>query len=87
MRDWPEIKTGDVVEHVMNTNVFGVVLGFMGTLVAIRAAPSLNILWFHEWELMPVEPDGYEHDAEEQDNVIDFTKARDLRTAKAKGAA
>jgi len=86
------IREGDVVEHRMNTNVFGIVIGYSGSLVSIRVSPSLTTLHFHEWELRKVEGDEYDggETAEAQpinDNVIDFTKAVDLRKAKAKGAA
>lgn len=74
------IHIGDVVEHRMNTNVFGVVIGHMGSLVGIRISPSLAVLWFHEWELRHTEDDGYdEPPAADQDNVIDFTRAKELR--------
>lgn len=79
---------GDVVEHRMNTNVFGVVVGFQGSLVGVRVSPSLAVLWFHEFELQPEGIDDYEPDEPQQaDNVIDFTRAVDLRRAKTKGAA
>ena len=79
------IELGDVVEHRMNTNVFGIVIGFSGSLVQIRVSPSLAIMSFHEWELELVENDELPPPptkAEEQpSNVIavDFTKPRDLR--------
>lgn len=82
---------GDVVEHRMNTNVFGVIIGFAGSLVGLRVSPSLAVLWFHEWELRPMEDDGEPVEGAvvdaAADNVIDFTRARDLRTAKTKGVA
>jgi hypothetical protein len=87
------ISEGDVVEHIMNTDVFGVVIGFMGSLTAVRVSPSLATMWFQSFELRPVQDDGYngddggKEDVPESENVIDFTKARDLRTAKTKGAA
>lgn len=87
------IGIGDVVEHKMNTNVFGIVIGFAGSVVYLRVSPSLAVLAFHEWELRLLEDDEYpEPPAQEaeggaQDNVIDFTKAVDLRQAKTKGAA
>lgn len=84
-------QEGDVVEHIMNTNVFGVVIGFMGSLVGIRTSPDLNLLWFHSWELRLVEDEEYHGDGgaeAESDNVIDFTKARELRrNTKTKGVA
>lgn len=86
------IGVGDVVEHIMNTNVFGVVLGFMGSLVGIRVSPSLAIMWFHEWELRHLDGDEYDEPTGEAvpvaDNVIDFTRARELRgNTPTKGAA
>lgn len=77
------LNCGDVVEHRMNTDQFGVVIGFMGSLVGIRLSPSLAVAWFHEWELRLVEDEGYEEPDEPSgavaDNVIDFTRARELR--------
>lgn len=74
---------GDVVEHKMNTKVFGIVIGFMGSLVGIRVSPSLNVLWFHEWELRLAENEEYEPPVGDEEpgdsNVVDFTKARELR--------
>ena len=88
---------GDVVQHKMNTNVFGIVVGFQGSLVGVRVSPSLATLWFHEFEMQPLEDEG-EADPQEPEeapadniadsgNVIDFTRAVDLRRAKMKGAA
>lgn len=83
------IGIGDVVEHRMNTNVFGIVIGFAGSLVYVRASPSLATLAFHEWELRLLDDDGEPEpdDPAEADNVINFTKAVDLLKAKTKGAA
>lgn len=87
------IAMGDVVEHRMNTDVFGVVVGFMGSLVGVRVSPSLAVLWFHEFELQAVEDDEVDPGAKEaapaagSADIIDFTKAADLRRAKARGAA
>lgn len=74
------IELGDVVEHKMNTNVFGIVIGFSGSLILIRVSPSLEVLQFHEWELDLVEDaDLPPAQAEDDDtNVIrgvDFTKS------------
>lgn len=78
----PDINIADVVEHIMNTNVFGVVIGFQGSLVGIRVSPSLATLWFHEWELRhmnddgePV-PDGGQEEVEPEDNVINLATVR-----------
>lgn len=89
-RDCDCIRIGDVVEHKMNTNVFGIVIGFAGSLVYVRASPSLATLAFHEWELRLMDDDGEPEPDEpaEQDNVIDFTRAKELRAnTKTKGAA
>jgi hypothetical protein len=86
-------QEGDVVEHIMNTDVFGVVIGFMGSLVGLRVSPSLNVLWFHSWELRMVEDDEYHGDGGKEDvpdNVIpvDFTKRSKIdKNTKTKGAA
>ncbi|MBB5664786.1 hypothetical protein GGE68_002983 [Rhizobium leguminosarum] len=88
------IEIGDVVEHRMNTNVFGIVIGFMGSIVIIRVSPTLDVLQFHEWELQAVDddeippPDAAAISGAEDDNVIDFTKERKLRkTTTTRGAA
>lgn len=84
------IGIGDVVEHKMNTNVFGIVIGFAGSVVYLRASPSLATLAFHEWELRPVDDDGEPEPDEpaEADNVVDFTRAKELRAnTKTRGAA
>jgi hypothetical protein len=79
------IEIGDVVEHKMNTSVFGIVIGFMGSIVIIRVSPTLDVLQFHEWELQVVDDDEIPppQSAEQPvpDNVIqvDFTKKRRLR--------
>ncbi|PDS97556.1 hypothetical protein CO659_12915 [Rhizobium sp. S9] len=79
------IEIGDVVEHKMNTNVFGIVIGFMGSIVIIRVSPTLDVLQFHEWELQVVDDDEIPppQSAEQPvpDNVVqvDFTKKRRLR--------
>lgn len=80
---------GDVVEHRMNTNVFGVIIGFEGTLVSVRLSPSLAIVKFHEFELQTLGDDEYVPPVEDEgDNVVDFTKERALRAdTKTEGAA
>lgn len=77
------IGIGDVVEHKMNTNVFGIVIGFAGSIVYLRLSPSLQVASFHEWELQLLDDDGEPLDSKEvevADNVIqvDFTKARKM---------
>lgn len=89
----PLIREGAVVEHRMNTDVFGVVIGFMGSLVGVRVSPSLAVMWFHEFELRAVEDDEFDGGAKEEppvaaDNIIDFTRSRELRAnTKTRGAA
>ena len=91
--DDDNLNMGDVAEHKMNTDVFGIVVGFMGSFVGLRVSPSLDVLWFHEFELRPLEDDEYTPPAKEApvartDNVIAFTKAQKLRAnSKTKGAA
>lgn len=87
------IGIGDVVEHKMNTNVFGIVIGFAGSVVYLRLSPSLQVASFHEWELRLMEDDGEPLDDKEvpvpvADNVVDFTKAKALRAnTKTRGVA
>lgn len=82
---------GDVVEHKMNTSIYGIIIGFSGSLITIRAAPHLATLTFQEFELQ--HRDDFEDeppavDEDEPDNVINFTKAAALRAnTKTKGAA
>jgi hypothetical protein len=91
------IEIGDVVEHKMNTNVFGIVIGFSGSLILIRVSPSLEVLQFHEWELDVVDDDDVPpNEAAEADDLpgtgnvvrVDFTKGALLRRdSKTEGAA
>jgi len=83
---------GDVVEHKMNTSIFGIIIAFSGSLVTIRTAPHLATLTFHEFELQHRDDFGPLAADEEPDgeNVIkvDFTKGRELRKdTKTEGAA
>ncbi|MFC5584477.1 hypothetical protein ACFPOD_05095 [Nitratireductor kimnyeongensis] len=79
---------GCLVRHVMNPAIVGVVIGYEGSLVLVRLA-SMQVIKLHEYELTAAGDDGEGEPAlvDEDDNVIDFTKARDLRTAKTRGAA
>ena len=89
------IGIGDVVEHKMNTSVFGIVIGIAGSLIYIRTSPTLAVLSFHEWELQLAEDEELPPPTtkkappeKDDDNVIDFTKERQLRkTTKTRGAA
>ncbi|MEZ2132516.1 MULTISPECIES: hypothetical protein [unclassified Sinorhizobium] len=89
------ISMGDIVEHKMNTDVLGIVIGIAGSLIYIRTSPSLATLAFHEWELRIAEKETPPSDSAETpipqaDNVIqvDFTKKRPLnKNTKTEGAA
>lgn len=83
---------GDWVQHKANTNVFGVVIGFEGSLIAVRLSPSLAVAEFHEFELEELEDVADDPEPEEApeggDNIINFTEARALRAGtKTRGAA
>lgn len=78
------IDVGDVVEHIMNTNVFGVVLGFQGSLVQIRVAPSLATMQFHEWELRLLDDDDEYHEPDEGAEVPAGSSVVPFLTAKTK---
>ncbi|MBY5553766.1 hypothetical protein J0664_05855 [Rhizobium leguminosarum] len=89
------IGTGDIVQHKMNANVFGVVIGFMGTIVIIRVAPTLEVLQFHEWELdlvddddVPTPPTAAKQPVDDNVIEVDFTKRQIMtRKTKTEGAA
>lgn len=85
------ICIGDVVEHKMNTSVFGIVIGIAGSLIYIRTSPTLTVLFFHEWELRAIDDDDTPPGQQETpggENVVDFTKERALRRdTKTEGAA
>lgn len=88
-RDCDCIGIGDVVEHKMNTNVFGIVIGFAGSVVYLRVSPSLATLAFHEWELRLMDDDGEPEpdEPEENDNVVPFPGVKLTKNTKTKGAA
>jgi hypothetical protein len=87
-------EEGDWVECKLNTNLFGIVLSQSdwGRYYNVQLAGSLEVRLFH-WATIRHCDELDEGDGggkvvpEEESNVIDFTKARDLRTAKTKGAA
>ncbi len=89
------IGIGDVVEHKMNANVFGIVIGFMGSIILIRVSPSLEVLQFHEWELdlvddddLPTPPVAAKQPVDDNVIQVDFTKRRTMtRKTKTEGAA
>lgn len=84
---------GDFVVHRLNTDVFGLVVGRMGSTLMVRVSPSLAVLTFQECELRLAENDEYEPpESDEQEpgdsTIIDFTKERELRAnTPTKGAA
>lgn len=82
---------GDFVQHRANTNVFGVVIGFEGSLISVRLSPSLAVAEFHEFELEPLEDVDNEPEpksAPDVGNVVNFTEAKALRAdTKTRGAA
>lgn len=87
---------GDFVEHRLNANVVGIVIGgdMFGRVYQVRLSPSLAVATFHGVELRLADDEEYRGppakeapDAASNDNVIDFTKAADLRRAKTRGAA
>jgi len=78
----------DVVEHKMNTNIFGIVVGFQGSLIGIRVSPSLDLLWFHEWELQHIGDDDYTPPVEDEaDNIVNLADYRLKANSKTKGVA
>lgn len=82
------IVEGDWVESKLNTNVFGIVIGCSGAQIYVQLAGTLAVQAFHEATLRRIDgDDNYPGDGAKSDNVIDFTRAKDLRNAKAKGAA
>lgn len=88
------IHEGDWVESKLNTDVFGIVIGGSGSHLQVQLSPSLAIHAFHIETLRRMDfndetdPGGREDLPDDDDNVIDFTKARDLRAStKTKGAA
>lgn len=77
-----DVEEGDFVEHRANPDVYGVVIGFEGSLVIIRLSPSLATVRYHEYELRAIDDDEYDGPddvAAERGNVINFTKAVELR--------
>lgn len=81
------LELGCLVQHVMNPAIVGVVIGYEGSLVLVRLA-NMKIVKLHDYELMAAgETVDGEPEEVDDDKVVDFTKARDLRTAKTRGAA
>lgn len=83
------INEGDIVEHRLNPDIFGIVIGHQGSLVGLRLA-SMAIVWFHEFELRSVAGDDSPETVEPPSNVVkvDFTKRGQLtKDTKTKGNA
>lgn len=86
---------GDWVESRLNSDIFGIVVGQsnFGQFYTVQIAGSLALQTFsavtlRHMDVQEDEPGGAkETPPTEESNVINFTKARDLRTAKTKGAA
>lgn len=82
------IYPGDLCELVVQPRIWGMAIGFEGSLVHVRIFDGSRQM-FHEFELRKMaghdpEPD----EPKENDNVIDFTRAKELRAnTKTKGAA
>ncbi|KIQ05059.1 hypothetical protein RU07_02350 [Agrobacterium tumefaciens] len=76
------IRIGDIVEHKMNTNVFGIVIAEAGSIRSIRTSPTLAVMNFHEWELRHVASGEPEPPAKEDDETnvvrVDFNKGQVL---------
>lgn len=88
------IGEGDIVELVGTPKVSATVVGFMRGNVVISLHGTTTEVVRAPYELIVMVPyfppdDDYDPDppAVPKDNVIDFTKAVDLRKAKTKGAA
>ncbi|GHC61321.1 hypothetical protein [Limoniibacter endophyticus] len=80
---------GDVVEHRMNTDVFGIVIGLSGSLVYVRLSPTLQAAVFHAWELDLAEDDEYEPTGDGENVIpVDFTTGVRLdKNTKTRGVA
>lgn len=93
--DCAYFEEGDWVESRLNSDIFGIVVGQnnFGQFYTVQLAGSLTVQQFSAVTLRHMddfgdEPGGSkETPPTEESNVINFTKARDLRTAKTKGAA
>lgn len=87
----PLLHEGGFAHHVLNPEVFGIVVGFSGSLVFLRLA-DMTTASFQEYEVVAYDPDDADPGAKEEPpvasaDIIDFTKAADLRRAKMRGAA
>lgn len=88
-----DFQYGDWVESKLNTDVFGIVIGgdMHGLIYTVQLAGSNAVVALHGVTLRRIDDaDETPQDGDDlitADNVIDFTKARDLRNANPKGAA
>lgn len=88
------IYPGDLCELVVQPRIWGMAIGFEGSLVHVRIFDGSRQM-FHEFELRKMA--GYDPDPEPakeatpakgNDNVVNFTRAKELRAnTKTKGAA
>lgn len=88
---------GDFVEHRLNTDVFGIVVGRMGSTLMVQVSPSLDVRAFEECTLRHA--DNEEYDEPEPDepasidgaggagNVIQFPGGRLTADTPTKGVA
>ena len=88
------IEEGDWVEHKLNPQIFGIVIGTSGLFMTVQIVGSLAIQAFHEATLRyapwldPEFGDEKSPESTDESNVIDFTKAREVqRDTKTEGAA
>lgn len=82
------IYPGDLVELVVQPRIWGMAVGSEGSLVHVRIFDGSRQL-FHEFELRKMAGQDPEPEpAKENDNVVNFTRAKELRAnTKTKGAA
>lgn len=83
---------GDWVEFKLNSNVFGIVIGadIHGLIYDVQLAGTGLVQNFHGITLQHMDPDDLPPAKEEPlpDNIVDFTKAKELRAnTKTRGAA
>ncbi|OKP79805.1 hypothetical protein BTE77_06865 [Ensifer adhaerens] len=87
-------EEGDWVESRLNSDVFGIIVGQnnFGQFYTVQLAGSMKIETFYAVTLRHMtdfDDDGGDKEPAPTDEskVIDFTRERDLRNAKTKGAA
>lgn len=93
------IHEGDLVAHKDNMMIWGRVIGLEGSVATIRRQhpdPKVGACWreqYHVYELERIDEEYDGPDAADEDeptaagNVVDFTKAVDLKAAKTRGNA